>query len=59
MPWGAIIIGAFLIGGATVGINHYITGTASIDGFIRTGVPIALAGIFAIVLITGLFGGKN
>ena len=59
MPWGAIIIGIFLVGGAAVGLNHFVTGTAAIDTSIKTIVPWALAGIYGIVVTVSLFGGKS
>ena len=59
MPWGTIIIGAFLCGGATMAIPHFVTGTSSIDDFMRLGVPISLFAIFSMLLVFGIFGEKH
>lgn len=55
MPWGTIIITAFLFGGAALGIQHIIVGTTATDEFVRNIVPIGLGGVFVAITAFSIF----
>ncbi len=59
MPWGVAIIGAFLCGGASMMLQHFIVGTTDIDTMVRNIVPYSLFAIYGLVLVVGIFGGKH
>lgn len=59
MPWGVLILGAFLCGGATLMLNHFVTGTSDTDNLVKTVVPLALMAVLGLILVFGIFGGRK
>ncbi len=59
MPWGVLIIGIFLFGGASLLLNTLITGTSAIELAIKNFAPWALGAVYFALMVFGLFGGKH